>query len=145
MRPEVRGNSAHWTGRIRRPGIYRHERATPKVLWPGWTPGAERKARNELLFRDLNEQVEFVAAPLDSGEGATFEFFCECSDVDCTLRLPMPLSEYERVRSDPTLFVVAPGHESPEIEEVVRREDGYQVVRKEGEAARLAVAQDPRS
>jgi hypothetical protein len=103
----------------------------------------ERLARNEMLFRDLNEQVEFVATPLDGGADI-FEFFCECSNVDCTLRLPMSLAAYEEVRSDSTLFLVAPGHELPEIEEVVRRTDAYQVVKKEGEAARLAVAEDPR-
>jgi hypothetical protein len=104
----------------------------------------ERLARTELLFRDLNEQVEFVAKPVDPGAG-TFEFFCECANLDCTLRLPMSLAEYEEVRSDPTAFVVAPGHDLPEIEEVVRRTERYQVVRKEGEAARLAVRNDPRS
>jgi hypothetical protein len=52
---------------------------------------AERMARNEMLFRDLNEQVEFVANRLDS-DPHTFEFFCECADVDCTLRLPMALA-----------------------------------------------------
>ena len=104
----------------------------------------ERLARNELLFRDLNEQVEFVATPVDA-DGSTFEFFCECSNLDCTLRLPLSLAEYENVRSDPTLFVVAPGHELPEIEEVLRRTDTYQAVRKEGEAARLAIRNDPRS
>jgi hypothetical protein len=100
-------------------------------------------ARNEMLFRDLNEQVEFVASPLDT-DGGTFEFFCECSDVDCTLRLPMPLAAYEEVRSDPTHFVVAPKHDRPEIEQVLRRTDAYQVVRKVGEAARIAASQDPR-
>ena len=104
----------------------------------------ERLARNESLFRDLNEQVEFVAAPLDAGRD-TFEFFCECSNLDCTLRLPMSLAEYEEVRLDSTCFVVAPGHDLPEIEAVVRRTVAYQVVRKEGDAARLAEAQDPRS
>jgi hypothetical protein len=104
----------------------------------------ERLARNELLFRDLNEQVEFVAKPLDGETKSTFEFFCECADVDCTLRIPMRLAAYEEVRSDPALFVVAAGHNRPEIETVVRRTDAYQVVRKKGEAARIAVSGDPR-
>jgi hypothetical protein len=107
-------------------------------------PREERLARNELLFRDLNEQVEFVATPLDADEG-TFEFFCECPDVDCTLRLPITLAAYENVRSDPTLFVVALGHDRPEIEDVLDRTDAYQIVRKRGGAARLAVTDDPRS
>jgi hypothetical protein len=105
---------------------------------------AERLARNELLFRDLNEQVELVADSLDEA-GTLFEFFCECSDVDCTLRLPMALAVYEEVRSDPTLFVVAPSHDNPEIEDVLSRTDAYQIVRKRGEAAQFAAADDPRS
>ena len=64
--------------------------------------------------------------------------------MDCTLRLPMPLAVYEEVRSDPTLFVVAPHHERPEIEEVLRRTDAYQIVKKEGEAARVAASQHSR-
>jgi Mor family transcriptional regulator len=105
---------------------------------------AERLARNEMLFRDLNEQVELVADSLDKA-GTLFEFFCECSDVDCTLRLPMLLVVYEDVRSDATLFVVAPAHDSPEIEVVLSRTDVYQIVRKRGEAAQFAAASDPRS
>jgi hypothetical protein len=106
---------------------------------------AERLARNEALFRDLNEQVELVAGSLQEDGGDIFEFFCECSDVDCTLRLPIPLAVYEDIRSDPTLFVVAPIHDRPEIEEVVRGADGYQIVRKQGEAAQFAAENDPRS
>jgi len=103
----------------------------------------ERLARNESLFRDLNEQVELVAKPLDS-DAHLFAFFCECSNIDCTLSLPMPLAVYEEVRADPTTFVVAPGHELPEIEEVIRSTADYQIVRKEGAAARLVTEDDPR-
>jgi hypothetical protein len=104
----------------------------------------ERLARNEILFRDINEQVEFIAPRLDGAERA-YAFYCECSNVDCTLQVPMSLVDYEAVRSDATLFVVAPGHELPEIEEVVRRSDAFQVVKKHGGAANLVAAQDPRS
>ena len=104
----------------------------------------ERLARNEALFRDLNEQVELVAQPL-SDDGHLFAFFCECSNIDCTLSMPMSLAVYEDVRSDPTTFVVAPGHDLPEIEEVVRRTPDYQVVRKQGDAARFVAEEDPRS
>jgi hypothetical protein len=104
----------------------------------------ERLARNESLFRELNEQVELVAKPLDS-DAHLFAFFCECSNIDCTLSMPMPLAVYEGVRADPTTFVVAPGHDLPEIEEVISRTADYQVVRKHGDAARLVAEDDPRS
>lgn len=51
---------------------------------------------------------------------------------------------YESVRRDPAQFVVAPGHELPEIEVVVLRTKDYQVVRKQGEAAEVATEEDPR-
>jgi len=48
------------------------------------------------------------------------------------------------IRSDATQFVVLPGHLQLEVEEVVRRAPGFLVVRKIGEAAGVAVEQDPR-
>lgn len=104
----------------------------------------ERLARNETLFRSVNENIEQAAASGQIDEHV-FEFFCECSNLDCTLLLPLTLSEYERVRADPTQFLVAPGHELPEIEIVVARRGAYQVVVKEGEAARFVAEHDPRT
>jgi hypothetical protein len=103
----------------------------------------ERLAKNEVIFRDLNERIAHIAAP--HGDDHVYEFLCECSNVDCTLRLPLTLVAYEDVRAVPTRFVVAPGHELPEIEEVLFRFDAYQVVKKHGDAAELAAAEDPRS
>lgn len=102
----------------------------------------ERLARNETLFRAVNENIEEAAA---RSVMPTFEFFCECSNVDCTLLLTMTVSEYEQVRADPRQFVVAPGHDLPEIESVVARTSAYQVVIKRGEAARFVTEHDPRS
>jgi hypothetical protein len=56
------------------------------------------------------------------------------------------VSDYEDVRSDPTHFAVLPGHEIPDVEEVVGRNEGFLVVRKKaGAAAALATELDPRS
>jgi hypothetical protein len=103
----------------------------------------ERLARNETLFRSVNENIEDAAQSSQLDEHV-FEFFCECSNLDCTLLLPLTLSEYERVRADPRQFVVAPGHELPEIEIVVDRSSAYQVVVKQGEAAEFVTEHDPR-
>lgn len=104
----------------------------------------ERLAQNETLFRSVNENIEEAASSTQLDEHI-FEFLCECSNIDCTLRLPMTVSEYERVRADPRQFVVAPGHELPEIEIVVARTGAYQIVLKEGEAAELVTERDPRT
>jgi hypothetical protein len=104
----------------------------------------ERLARNETLFRSVNENIEEAATSSQLDEH-TFEFFCECSNIDCTRLLPLTISEYEHVRSDPKQFVVAPGHELPEIEVVVLRMDACQIVVKEGEAAEFVTEHDPRT
>jgi hypothetical protein len=38
--------------------------------------------------------------------------------------------EYERVRSNPTWFVIKPDHDLARLERVVSRDDGYAVVEK---------------
>jgi hypothetical protein len=103
----------------------------------------ERLARNEVVFRDINERVDHSQLAHASGPDV-YEFFCECSNLDCTLVIPLTIAVYESVRADPTQFVVAPGHELPEVEQVLERTDTYQVVKKEGEAAEIATEQDPR-
>jgi hypothetical protein len=102
-----------------------------------------RKARNESLFRDVNERIEEVHQTLGSFDQA--EFVCECDDALCTDRFEMSLPEYERLRADPLTFAVMPGHESPEVEDVVGEGDGYRIVRKHsGEPARIAAEDAPR-
>lgn len=59
--------------------------------------------------------------------------------------LPLTIAEYEAARSAPRQFLVAPGHELPEIETVVASNARYELVRKHGEAAELATERDPRS
>ncbi len=103
-----------------------------------------RLAKNEALFRLVNERIEEAASP-GRLDGHVYEFVCECSNTDCTLLLPLTVPEYEEVRKDPRRFIVAPGHELPEIETVVARGHGYQVVTKHGDAAEFVAEHDPRS
>ena len=104
-----------------------------------------RLARNEALFREVNEQIERAVGRIGREDGHVYEFLCECSNADCTLLLPLPLAEYEAARSDPRQFIVAPGHELPEIENVVARNAGYELVLKRGDAAEFVTELDPRS
>jgi hypothetical protein len=100
----------------------------------------ERLAHNQVLFREVNERLREM---LDESV-AVAEFLCECSQADCTETLPLEPSEYERVRSQPNQFVITPGHEIPEIEEVVWESDSYILLRKI-EGAEYAERTDPRS
>jgi hypothetical protein len=104
-----------------------------------------RLSRNEALFREVNDRIERVNETLQA-TNETLRILCECGNSSCTEQITVPLSEYERIRSDPELFFVRKGHELPEVEYVVERHDDYDVVRKEpGEEARLARELDPRS
>jgi len=103
----------------------------------------KRLAQNETLFREVNERIEDLALT-QTDEDDAYEFLCECSNAHCDLRLSLPLSTYEKARSDGAVFIVAAGHDLPEIEDVVLRGSGFQLVRKHGQAAELATATNPR-
>jgi hypothetical protein len=104
----------------------------------------ERAARNEALFREVNERVEELHEQLPS-DGGSAEFVCECADDTCVARITVPLTTYERVRDDPRLFLVAKSHVRPEIEHVVEEDDGFVIVRKDNPtSARITAQTDPR-
>lgn len=86
-----------------------------------------RLAKTEVLFREVNEGIAAAAERLDADETS---FVCECSDVTCTDRIEAPLDDYERIRENPTHFLLAPGHEAAAFERVVAKRRGYWVVEK---------------
>ena len=103
----------------------------------------QRLAQNEALFREVNEKVEAIAAQ-HGDDDHVYEFYCECSNQDCTLQVPATLASYEAVRARPTRFLVFPQHALPDIEEVVERKKDWWVVEKKGEAASYVARLDPR-
>ena len=57
----------------------------------------------------------------------------------------MSAVDYERVRAEPTWFLVVPGHVFLEAETVVEEHDVFQIVQKrEGVPAAIAIETDPR-
>jgi len=108
----------------------------------------ERKARNEALFREVNERVEDVSTGLvGSGEPDSLlvGFVCECGREDCLEQLEVTRAQYEAVRSHPRRFLVLPDHEDADVARVVERHGHFLVVEKIGEAAEIAEEHDPRS
>jgi hypothetical protein len=103
----------------------------------------ERVAKNEALFREVNERIKRMNEHLDTRNEA--DFICECGDADCTQPVSLTLAEYEDVRSRGTHFAVVPGHVAPDIERVVAHYSRFAVVEKtEARAAGIAVREDPR-
>ena len=104
----------------------------------------QRAAKNEALFRQVNERIEEVNEKLDPG--GLSDFLCECGDDDCTTPISLTLKEYEQVRSVPTHFAIAHGHEVLDVEKVIATAERFAVVEKfPGQAERIAVETDPRS
>lgn len=85
--------------------------------------------RNQQLFERANQSIRDLAEAARVTSAVTF--LCECSDGDCRAELKLSLPEYRRAHDGAGRFVVAPGHDIPAIEHVVREEAGYVVVEKE--------------
>jgi hypothetical protein len=112
----------------------------------------DRQARNEALIREVNERIERldrIAEEARLGDDPErFEFLCECGaggdeDIACDERIEMTVAEYEEIRRQDDRFALVPGHESEELEDVIRRTDRFVVVDKKP-AAEPFVDDDPR-
>src|SRR3954447_4989010 len=95
---------------------------------------ADRAAKNEELFRDVNRNIARLEERF--GHTRTLELICECEGVGCHDGLEIDSAAYADARSSPLRFVVLPGHEDLQIEQVVLRTPNYFMVEKVGEAAR---------
>ena len=103
-----------------------------------------RQARNEALFREVNERIAELRTSAEAWSPEGIEFLCECGENGgCGDRVTLPAEVYERVRAQDDRFVVRPGHETLEIERAVEWGDAYVVVDKI-RAAEPLVADDPR-
>jgi hypothetical protein len=104
-----------------------------------------RAARNQSLFREINERVK----ALNDGFSMVLpvgEWICECADETCVVRLELSAQAYEAVRADGTHFIVAASdtHVFPDVERVTERNERYWVVEKFGRAGEVADQFNPR-
>jgi hypothetical protein len=95
----------------------------------------QRAARNQLLFREVNERILAERAPLP--EVAPIEVTCECVDMSCTRTVQISLHEFAEIDRATNRFLVVPGHELPDVEDVVERRDRFLIVAKRGAGADL--------
>ena len=102
----------------------------------------ERIARNEALFRDVNERIKEATV---SEPSETLTLLCECGDVRCTRMVELPVKEYEETRGEGERFLLVAGHEDETVERVIKRAGGVVVVEKRGESGDVARDLDPRS
>ena len=101
-----------------------------------------RQIENEMIFRQINEKVGADLGALDAmhvedghielvrDKDMELQFKCECSDENCTDRIPMLLTKYQEIHLDRDTFIVRPNHEVEPIEKVLEETDDYTVVKK---------------
>jgi hypothetical protein len=102
-------------------------------------------------YRELNEHLvqayrRFGATAEEAGTSTElFELFCECGQQpSCGEHIKVSATTYERVRADPTTFILSPGHGIAEVEEMIERGEGFLIARNLGRSAEIARAADPR-
>ncbi len=97
-------------------------------------PRDERIARNEGWLKQANKRIERESAGLTETEFAggrnRIDFFCECGRALCAAQVGLTPAEYDHAHAERDHYVVVPGHETPELERVVERHEGYIVVEK---------------
>jgi hypothetical protein len=93
---------------------------------------ARRAARNEEVFRAVNERIE-EGAEQHAVEGA-LPFHCECGRASCVETIEIPPGRYAAIVRERYRFVVIPGHEEPDIEHTLETDSAFLVVEKIGEA-----------
>lgn len=88
---------------------------------------------NEKLLRRSNERTQkrvkrdFTTAQRIK---TTIHFYCECSNVPCTMRIKLTEAKYEAIHSERDKFIVSKGHEIAKIEKIVVEHSSYYVVEK---------------
>lgn len=104
----------------------------------------DAEARRRGAFREVNERIHDLGETFEvEGHGA---FVCECGNAGCIDPVSVPREEYEDVRSHGRRFVIAPDHENPDVEVVVRNGGAYAITETfVGEASRIAEEMDPRA
>ena len=100
-----------------------------------------RAARNQALFREVNERIGTIGAAVSEEIG----YVCECLDLECGAQIQLTIEQYEAVREADTRFFVLPGHVYRDVEKVVDDRGSYVVVEKIEAAAEVAASLDQRS
>jgi hypothetical protein len=101
--------------------------------------GEARRARNEVAFREANDQIKAVIDDHDV-DPPLAPFLCECGDRACRQLIRVPMDKYREVRESPRRFILATGHDQRDGKETstVATYEGFVVVEKAGIAGEIA-------
>lgn len=106
-----------------------------------------RQIENEMIFRRVNEKVGDGLDRLDAmhieddnpqlirNDDLLLNFRCECSDENCDARIPIKLSDYQKIHENRDAFIIKLKHQVHAIEKVIVTNDNYSVVEKNNSTA----------
>lgn len=97
---------------------------------PSSKPSERRLIENEVIFKSVNQNIKEFVSERTGSRIKFIKFYCECSDLDCTARIKLTTDRYEELHKNKKCFVTVVGHETPEIEKVIAKENSYQAVEK---------------
>lgn len=89
-----------------------------------------RLAENEVIFKQINEDVGDFLHDIGVQHVVAAPFYCECSNIHCTQRIELSGAEYKSIHRNPKRFIVINGHENHDIEKTVERRVTYSIVEK---------------
>jgi hypothetical protein len=92
-----------------------------------------RLAENEVIFKQINKDVDGFLHDVGVQNLLVTPFYCECSSLECRERIELTPAEYERIHKSLRHFIVLPGHQIPAIEQVIEQRDNFNVVEKKTE------------
>jgi hypothetical protein len=84
----------------------------------------QRILQTEELFRSVNEEI----ARKHASNGASF--LCECANPFCNVTFEMSAVDLQTLHSRPGYYAILPGHDIPELEDIVHHQNGYMIVTK---------------
>ncbi|HEX3332034.1 MAG TPA: hypothetical protein VHS27_19070 [Gaiellales bacterium] len=89
-----------------------------------------RAEKNEQAYKDHNERRAALEEDAGVPDDERVPFACECDDPECSRGVDLTIAEYEALAGPADQFVVAPGHEDPDVEVVVEDHGSFLVVSK---------------
>lgn len=91
----------------------------------------EKLVGNQQTFRHANERFQEVVRDALGVDGRRVPFLCECAEESCRGRIEATLEEYEDAHFTREDYFILRNHLRVSREEIIGRNDGYDIVRKE--------------
>ena len=105
---------------------------------------ANRIAANEASFREINATLHEGLSKAELEAEEPVAFVCECGVASCHALVRIPLDRYEAARAHRDRFVIVPGHEAPDVERIVERDEVWAIVEKLDRADVLHIVGAPK-